>query len=379
MQRRNLIKALACGTGCAFLPFNPLESGLSLLQNAYALETTDTLSKVKAMFYEKKEGTAIECHLCPRHCLVTDLERGYCGVRENQGGEYYTLVHSRACAMNIDPIEKKPFFHFHPGTSAFSIATAGCNVNCKFCQNWDISQVRPEQVNNVKLPPDEIAKICIERSVPNVAYTYSEPVVFYEYMYDTCVEGRKHGIRNVMVTGGYIEKDPLKKIMPVMDAIKVDLKAYSENYYKEVVNGELQPVLDALKIMHEYGIWTEIVYLVVPTMNDSREEFTKLCDWILNNLSDSVPVHFTRFHPTYLMTNLPPTPVKTLEMAYGIAKKSGLKFPYIGNVPGHMAEKTYCPNCGKVIVDRTGFQIRSIDIEGGKCKFCQYPIPGVWS
>jgi pyruvate formate lyase activating enzyme len=379
MQRRTLIKALACGTGCAFLPFNPLENGLSLLQNAYALETTDTLSKVKAMFYEKKEGTAIECHLCPRHCLVTDLERGYCGVRENQGGEYYTLVHSRACAMNIDPIEKKPFFHFHPGTSAFSIATAGCNVNCKFCQNWDISQVRPEQVNNVKLPPDEIAKICIERSVPTVAYTYSEPVVFYEYMYDTCVEGRKHGIRNVMVTGGYIEKDPLKKIMPVMDAIKVDLKAYSENYYKEVVNGELQPVLDALKIMHEYGIWTEIVYLVVPTMNDSREEFTKLCDWILNNLSDSVPVHFTRFHPTYLMTNLPPTPVKTLEMAYDIAKKSGLKFPYIGNVPGHMAEKTYCPNCGKVIVDRTGFQIRSIDIEGGKCKFCQYPIPGVWS
>lgn len=379
MKRRTLIKALACGTGCALLPFNPLENGFSLLQNAYAFETTDTLSKVKAMFYEKKEGTAIECHLCPRHCLVTDLERGYCGVRENHDGEYYTLVHSRACAMNIDPIEKKPFFHFHPGTSAFSIATAGCNVNCKFCQNWDISQVRPEQVNNVKLPPEEIAAICKEKSVPTVAYTYSEPVVFFEYMYDTCVEGRKHGIRNVMVTGGYIEKDPLQKIMPVMDAIKVDLKAFSEKYYKDVVNGELQPVLNALKMMHEYGIWTEIVYLVVPTMNDSRDEFAKTCDWIISNLSDTVPIHFTRFHPTYLMTNLPPTPVKTLEMAYDIAKSSGLKFPYIGNVPGHMAEKTYCPNCGKVVVDRSGFQIRSIDIEDGKCKFCRYPIPGVWS
>ncbi|NIP44611.1 MAG: AmmeMemoRadiSam system radical SAM enzyme [candidate division Zixibacteria bacterium] len=379
MKRRTLIKAMACGAGCACLPFNPLENGLALFQNAYALETTETLSHVKAMYYKKLEGTAIECELCPRHCLVTDLERGYCGVRENQGGEYYTLVHSRACAMNIDPIEKKPLFHFHPGTAAFSIATAGCNVNCKFCQNWDISQVRPEQVTNVELQPDEIVRICRERSVPTVAYTYSEPVVFYEYMHDTCIEGQKRGIKNVMITGGYIEKEPLKKIIPLMDAIKVDLKSYSEQYYKDVVNGELQPVLDALKIMHDEGIWLELVYLVVPTMNDGTKELTDLCQWIKTNLSDSVPIHFTRFHPTYLMTNLPPTPVKTLEKAFDIARQSGLKFPYIGNVPGHSGEHTYCPGCGEVIIERRGFRIGKTKLKEGKCGNCGTVVPGVWA
>jgi len=370
---------MACGAGCACLPFNPVENGLALFQNAYALETTDTLSHVKAMYYKKLEGTAIECELCPRHCLVTDLERGYCGVRENQGGEYYTLVHSRACAMNIDPIEKKPLFHFHPGTAAFSIATAGCNVNCKFCQNWDISQVRPEQVTNVELPPDEIVRICQARSVPTVAYTYSEPIVFYEYMHDTCVEGRKFGIKNVMITGGYIEKEPLKKIIPLMDAIKVDLKSYSQQYYEDVVNGELQPVLDALKIIHDDGMWLELVYLVVPTMNDSTKELTDLCRWVKTNLSDHVPIHFTRFHPTYLMTNLPPTPVKTLEKAYDIARQSGLKFPYIGNVPGHSAEHTYCPGCGELLIERLGFRINKINLKDGMCGKCGTHIPGVWS
>ena len=370
---------MACGAGCACLPFNPLENGVALLQNAYAFQQTETLSHVKAMFFKKLEGTAIECELCPRHCLVTDLERGYCGVRENQGGEYFTLVHSRACAMNIDPIEKKPLFHFHPGTAAFSVATAGCNVNCKFCQNWDISQSRPEQVTNVELPPKEIVQICQKRAIPTVAYTYSEPVVFYEYMYDTCLEGRKQGIKNVMITGGYIEKEPLKKIIPVMDAIKVDLKAYSEEYYRDIVNGELQPVLEALKIMHEEGIWIEIVYLVVPTLNDSTKELTELCQWVTENLSDQVPIHFTRFHPTYLMTNLPPTPVKTLEKAYDIALQSGLKFPYIGNVPGHRGEKTYCPVCGRIVIDRSGFRISGLKLDHGKCGYCGGAIPGVWS
>ena len=215
MKRRTLIKALGCGAGCALLPFNPIRNGWSLIQNAYALEPTDTLSEVEAMFYKKLEdGTAIECQLCPRHCLVTDLERGYCGVRENRGGKYYTLVHSRACAVNIDPIEKKPLFHFHPGSSAFSLATAGCNVNCKFCQNWDISQVRPEQVDNILLTPEEITSICKERKVPNIAYTYSEPVVFYEYMYDTCRVSREENIRNVMITGGYIREGSAFEINP---------------------------------------------------------------------------------------------------------------------------------------------------------------------
>ncbi len=379
MNRRTLIKTLACGAGCAFLPVNPLKNGSALIENAIAFEKTDTLSHVEAMYYRKLEGTQIECELCPRHCLVTDLERGFCGVRENQDGNYYTLVHSRACAMNIDPIEKKPLYHFHPGTAAFSIATAGCNVNCKFCQNWDISQVRPEQVANVELSPEEITQICRQRSVPTIAFTYSEPVVFYEYMYDTCKESRKYGIRNAMITGGYIEKEPLLKIMPVLDAIKVDLKAFSEDYYRDIVNGELQPVLDALKIMHDHGIWLELVYLVVPTLNDSDREFTELCNWIVSNLGDSVPIHFTRFHPTYLLKNLPPTPVSSLERAYDVAKKAGLKYPYVGNVPGHEGEKTYCPACGNVVIDRSGFRIRSINLKDGCCTSCAHKIDGIWS
>jgi pyruvate formate lyase activating enzyme len=348
------------------------------LENAYAFGYEETLSDVEAKYYRKLPEDVIVCELCPRECLVSDVERGFCGVRENQGGTYKTLVHSRVCSMNIDPIEKKPFFHFHPGTTAFSIATAGCNVNCKFCQNWDISQVRPEQVRNVLLTPDALASECVTRKIPTIAYTYSEPVVFYEYMYDAAVRSRKDGIKNVVVTGGYIKEKPLRDLLKVVDAVKVDLKSFSEQYYKDIVNGELQPVLDALKIIHENGTWLEIVYLVVPTLNDKDDEFSALCKWVKSDLSPDVPVHFTRFHPTYLMTNLPPTPVATLERAYLIAKTEGLHYPYIGNVPGNKAENTYCPGCGEILIERYGYRIGQNKIVDGKCAGCGVAIPGVW-
>jgi len=332
----------------------------------------------EAMFYEKLPHKKIRCTLCPRLCVIDDIERGYCGVRENRDGTYYTLVHSRPCTYHADPIEKKPFFHFKPGTLSFSIATAGCNVNCKFCQNWEISQARPEQLRSIYMPPNDVAELARKHRCRSIAYTYSEPIIFYEYMTDTAAAGRKEGIASVVVTGGYIQQEPLVKLCAAVDAIKVDLKAFSESYYRDVVNGELKPVLDALVTMVEAGTWTEIVYLVVPTLNDGEEEFTGLARWIKANLGGDVPVHFTRFHPQYLLKNLPPTPVTTLERAKAIADAEGLRYVYVGNVPGHPAEKTYCPGCGTVVVDRLGYTVRNVAVTNGKCKQCGHGVAGVW-
>lgn len=378
MKRRSFIKRLGATAGvmCAGGEFCRMICGT--LENAYAFGYIDTLSDVEARHYEKLEEDVVKCKLCPRECLVSDVERGFCGVRENQRGTYKTLVYNRVCAMNIDPIEKKPLFHFMPGTTALSIATAGCNVNCKFCQNWNISQVRPEQVKNIELTSDEITAECLQRNIPTVAYTYSEPVIFYEYMYDTAVRARKEGIRSVVISGGYVQEKPLTELLEVVDAIKIDLKAFSDQYYKDIVNGELKPVLDNLKLIHKNGKWLEIVYLVVPTMNDSDEEFHNLCAWVRDELSPDVPVHFTRFHPTYLMTNLPPTPVTTLERAYEIARAENLHYPYIGNVPGSRGENTFCPDCGETVIERMGFQILKNNMKSGKCGACGEAIPGVW-
>ena len=339
---------------------------------------TDSQFVVEAKFYEKLPYKKIKCKLCPRECVVDDRERGYCGVRENRGGVYYTLVHSRVAAANVDPIEKKPLFHFLPGSLAFSIATAGCNVNCKMCQNWDISQVRPEQVHAMYAPPAGVAETAKKHRCSVVAYTYSEPVVFWEYMADTAAAARKEKLWSVVVTGGYIQQEPLKRLCESVDAVKVDLKGYSPKFYKEVVNGDLKPVLDALVTLKKAGMWTEIVYLVIPTLNDGDAEFTGLAQWVKTNLGVDVPVHFTRFHPEYLLKNLPPTPLKSLERAKAIADAEGLHYVYIGNVPGHNAENTWCPHCKKKVVERTGFTIGAVHIQKGRCSFCRQPVPGVW-
>jgi pyruvate formate lyase activating enzyme len=332
----------------------------------------------EAHYYEKLPHKKIRCTLCPRECVIDDMERGYCGVRENRGGVYYTLVHSRPCTYHADPIEKKPLFHFHPGTLAFSIATAGCNVNCKFCQNWEISQVRPEQIRSIYMPPKKVASMAKSSKCLSIAYTYSEPIIFYEYMLDAARAGHDAGVLSVVITGGYITEEPLKELCADVDAIKVDLKSYSQDYYRDVVNGELRPVLDGLITMRREGVWTEIVYLVVPTLNDSDKEFTDLARWIRSDLGTDVPVHFTRFHPHYLMKNLPPTPVRTLERAKAIADAEGLEYVYVGNVPGHVAEKTYCPGCGGVVIDRTGYFVNGVHLRNGKCKKCNREIAGVW-
>jgi pyruvate formate lyase activating enzyme len=370
MNRRAFL-ASATAAGCA----------AAMVQSAAGAVEEDSTGfpLVEAKHFKKLDELKVECTLCPRKCRVADLERGYCGVRENRDGTYYTLVHSRACSMNIDPIEKKPLFHFMPGTNAFSIATAGCNMECLFCQNWQISQFRPEQVDAHMLTPEMCAEVAVSRECSSIAYTYSEPVVFFEYMYDCAVAGRKKGVRSVMISNGYIQKEPMEELCGVLDAVKIDFKAFTEKFYSETCHGKLAPVLDTLKLLKEKKMWFELVMLVVPTLNDDRDEFTKMCRWIVEELGPDVPVHFTRFHPTYKLRNLPPTPVKTLEIAHAIAKTEGIRFPYLGNVWGHPAEHTYCPDCKTILIRRLGNSIKEIKIEDGKCSSCATPIPGVWS
>jgi pyruvate formate lyase activating enzyme len=377
MRRRTFLRNIGCGAALAAgMQTRLVPEYLGGLQNACAFDLGDKLSSVEARFYKKLPEGGIECELCPRHCRITDLERGYCGVRENRDDTYYTLVYGLPCSANIDPIEKKPLYHFHPGTTAFSIATAGCNVNCKFCQNWEISQSRPEQTKNYSLSVDDAVALCKKRSLPTIAYTYSEPVIFYEYMYDMAVRAREDGIKSVVITGGFIEEDPLDQLLNVVDAIKVDLKAIRQEYYRDVVRGDLQPVLDRLVQIKKSGVWLEIVYLIVPTLNDTDAEFGELARWIRTNLGPDTPVHFSRFHPQYLLTGLPPTPLVTMDRAYKIARAEGLDFVYVGNVPGHAAESTYCPGCGTIVIGRKGYQVDTANLVGGACKSCGQNLPG---
>jgi pyruvate formate lyase activating enzyme len=372
MKRRDFVRR-AAGAGLA------LGGGLpSFCTRLAAFPPPPGLSRVEARYYRKLEDREIECLLCPRECRLGDKERGYCGVRENIGGTYYTLVYGKPCSLNVDPIEKKPFFHFLPGTTAFSLATAGCNVNCKFCQNWDISQVRPEQVDNYDLSPEQVALQAERYGCASIAYTYSEPVIFFEYMHDAARAARGRGLRNAVVTGGYINPAPLSDLIGVVDAIKVDLKAFSQDFYTEYVRGKLQPVLDAIKAIGRSRVWLEVVYLVIPSLNDSPTEIRNTARWMKQEVGDHVPLHFSRFHPMYLMKNLPPTPVATLEAARETALDEGLKFVYVGNVPGHQGENTYCPGCGRVVIRRVGYAVEKVELKKGRCGACGTVIPGVW-
>ena len=374
ISRRGFLRTGIAGT-CAFCTgYTPFVTAV----NASGMDEEE-FPAIEAMYYKKLPDIRVECELCPRACQVADLERGYCGVRENRNGKYYTLVHSRVCSRYADPIEKKPLFHYLPGTKAYSIATAGCNIECKFCQNWQISQFRPEQIEDtIKLTPEEVVRFAKERSCDTIAYTYSEPVVFYEYMYDTARVGKREGVGSVMISNGYIKKEPLVELCKELSAVKIDFKAFTEKFYKETCSGELKPVLETLVTLKEIGIWFEIVMLVIPTLNDSDKELNDMCSWIYENLGADVPVHFSRFSSRYKIKNLPPTPIKTLEKARNIAIESGLNFAYTGNVPGHPGESTYCPDCKEVLIKRVGYTILQYSLNGNKCGNCKHPIPGVW-
>jgi pyruvate formate lyase activating enzyme len=377
LGRRSFLKcALASGAALGMGGAVAHASGIS--SGAANGSGEDARYVVEARFYLKLANRKIKCQLCPRECTVGDRERGYCGVRENRGGVYYTLVHSRAAAAHVDPIEKKPLFHYLPGTTAFSLGTAGCNVNCKFCQNWELSQSRPEQIPARYAPPFRVAELAREYHCPTIAYTYNEPVIFAEYLMDTADAGHAAGIRSIAVSNGYMQPESLNVAYGKMDAVKIDLKSFAEPFYRNVVSGQMKPVLETLVTLRKMGKWTEIVYLVLPTLNDSDAEFRGLAKWIRTNLGSDVPLHFTQYHPEYLLKNLPITPVSTLERAKAIADAEGLHYVYIGNVPGHKAQNTYCPKCRNLLVERVGFTASKVLIRKNKCPFCQQPIAGVW-
>ncbi len=358
-------------------------ASLPVTNRGSSAQTPDDLDDSKyvkeARYYEKLEGGKIKCTLCPHECEVADMERGTCSVRENRGGTYYTLVHSRPCSLMVDPIEKKPLFHFLPGSGAFSIATAGCNMGCKFCQNWNISQFRPEDVECRYLSPEQVVALAKRSGCKSIAYTYSEPVVFYEYMYDTAVAGQKENVRSVIISNGFINQEPVVELCKVLDAVKVDLKAFTEKFYQETCAGELKPVLDALKWIKETGTWLELVVLIVPTLNDSKDEIKRMCEWVSSELGPDVPMHFSRFRPTYMIKNLPETPLKTLEMARTTAVEAGIQFSYVGNVPMHPFENTYCPKCNEMLIRRIQYRTTVTGLKDGKCQKCATTIPGVWS
>jgi pyruvate formate lyase activating enzyme len=278
----------------------------------------------------------------------------------------------------VDPIEKKPFYHYLPTATAFSLATAGCNLRCKYCQNWTISQVPPEETRNADLPPADVVRYAREQGAPVIAYTYSEPIIFYEYMFDTARLAQQAGLRNVVISAGFINAEPLLALCEVVDAIKIDLKGYDTTFYREVCGGELQPILETIATIYQSKTHLEIVNLVVPTLNDDLDQLRALACWIVKELGPDVPLHFSRFYPQYKLKNLPPTPVETLEQARQTALDEGVHFVYIGNVGGHPGNHTYCPACGEIVIERVGFGVKGYHIESDCCAFCGASIPGVW-
>jgi pyruvate formate lyase activating enzyme len=348
-----------------------------------SLNCTDCHSEVgsdsRALYcHTPHRGLYVKCRLCPHECVISEGARGHCRVRENRGGRLYSLVYGTPCAVHVDPIEKKPFYHFLPTALAFSLATAGCNLRCKYCQNWTISQATPEEVETIDLPPEKLVTVAAFNQAPVVAYTYSEPTIFYEYMLESARQGRKVGLYNVVISAGYINPEPLRTLCEAVDAIKIDLKGFNKEFYRDVCGGELAPVLETIKTIAASGIHLEIVNLVVPTLNDDPEEMRALCRWLVNNVGPDVPLHFSRFSPDYQLLNLPATPQATLEQAWTVAREEGVHYAYVGNVPGHIRNNTFCHHCGDLIIARKGFWVTEYHIIKGKCEFCGTPIPGVW-
>jgi len=333
----------------------------------------------EAMFYEKLEGHTVKCFLCAHQCLISEGKRGICGVRENREGSLYSIVYGKPVSMNIDPIEKKPLFHFYPGTTSLSISTVGCNFKCKHCQNYDISQY--PKVHSGRLPgedvkPEEIVNAAERAGCKSISYTYTEPTIFFEYALDCARLAKEKGIKNVFVSNGYTGAEAANAIAPFLDADNIDLKG-DDAFYKKICGARLQPVLDTIKRMKEFGIWIEITTLIIPSHNDSEKIINGIIDFILS-VDPAIPWHVSQFYPTYELMDVPRTPVETLRWARETGLKRGIKYVYTGNVPGDGGENTYCPVCGELLIERLGYMIRQNRMKKGHCFRCDTIIEGVW-
>jgi pyruvate formate lyase activating enzyme len=346
----------------------------------FKIISSNSLLMHEALLYERIDS-AVKCGLCPHRCTIPDGGRGVCGVRENQGGTLYSLVWGRPCALHVDPIEKKPLYHFLPGTMAFSVATVGCNMRCLHCQNADISQM-PKAGGDIfgrKISPKSIVEEAWGSGCASVSYTYTEPTVYLEYALDTAKLAVKKGLRNTFVSNGYMTPDALELIAPHLSADNVDLKSFSDKFYQKVCGASLEPVLETLKGLVKKGVWVEVTTLVIPTLNDSTEELGQIAEFIKTELGDYVPWHVSRFHPDHQLTRLPPTDIGKIEEAVGIGREAGLKYVYAGNVPHAGYENTYCWKCGELLIERKGFGVALNKLADGKCFSCQEEIEGVWA
>ncbi|MCF8053229.1 MAG: AmmeMemoRadiSam system radical SAM enzyme [Desulfobacterales bacterium] len=336
---------------------------------------------MEAALWEALEDGGVRCRLCNHRCRIKEGRRGICGVRENVAGRLHTLVYGRLVARNVDPIEKKPLFHVLPGSQSYSIATVGCNFRCRFCQNADIAQLpadRDGRIMGRPVQPEAVVEDAGRHECATIAYTYTEPTVFFEFAFDTAALALEKGIRNVFVTNGYMTPEAIESLGQVLAAANVDLKAFSDKFYKEMCAARLAPVLDTLRLMKKAGIFVEVTTLIIPGANDDPAELRELAEFLREDLGPETPWHISRFHPTYKLTDRPPTPVQTLRRARDIGLSAGLRYVYTGNVPGEEAESTYCHQCGERLIERWGFTVRKNRLRDGKCPACGAVIDGIW-
>jgi len=340
------------------------------MENGFATE---------ARFFKTLEDNRVQCGICFRNCVIEPGERGFCQARKNKDGVLYSLIYGLPSALQRDPIEKEPMFHVDPGSSIYCIGTASCNFRCRHCHNWHLSQLTIEEVGRYyQRTPEDLVREAKDRGMPAISFTYNEPTILYEYIYDTARKAQEEGIRFIFHTNGSMNPEPLRELLPYVDAVTVDLKGFTDEFYGEISQAELEPVLRTLEIIREEGVWLEIVNLVIPGYNDAEDEIREMCAWIVENLGRETPIHFTRFTPAYRLTGIQPTPVETLEKAHSIAKEEGLDYVYIGNVPGHAYNSTFCPECNETLIQRHHFSVHQVNIEEGSCTNCGKDVPGIW-
>ncbi len=338
----------------------------------------DGINTREAMFYRKLEDNKVQCHLCRHECIIADGKTGICAVRENRAGTLYSLVYGKVVSINVDPVEKKPLYHFLPGTDTYSIATPGCNFRCEHCQNYEISQMPRDRrmIVGESLTPTEIVRDAIAQGCRSISYTYTEPTIFFEYAYDIAKISSKEGLKNIFVTNGYIGEEALRTIAPYLDAANIDLKSFSDEFYRKICGARLEPLLESIKLYKELGIWIEIATLIIPDLNDSDDELRQTARFI-KSVGEDIPWHVTAFYPAYKLTRKPPTPPETLRRARRIGLEEGLRYVYEGNIPGEEGSNTFCYNCGEMLIRRYGFSILANKIKDSKCPKCGAKIDGV--